>query len=123
MNNLPNSINLLYKRRSYALKLASEIQKSLGLSWGEAQRMAWKNIKVIIAMYQDETVEFSYLKVLKKGQTTPEKRAAVGTRNLNLIPSNMQPKESNLGLPLNELRYFDITSNGWRSYRLENIIL
>jgi hypothetical protein len=55
-----------------------------------------------------ELIKFSYLKV------NGELREALGTLNPNFILPEFQPKDSSTNYG-NNLRYFDIDKNGWRS--------
>ena len=58
-------------------------------------------------MLENGTVHFQYTK--KDGTI----REASGTRKIELIPENMQPKESTEKYV--NLRYFDLNKNDWRS--------
>ena len=68
-------------------------------------------------------VEFSYTK--KDGST----RVAKGTLNFDIMGEENQPKNG-VGSPKNGVgydsdtttRYFDINSNGWRSFKNDNFI-
>ncbi len=60
-------------------------------------------------------VSFTYRK--KDGST----RTAKGTLNIKIIPEAHQPK-GGYEAPDNVCRYFDLNSEGWRSFIKENLV-
>lgn len=61
-------------------------------------------------------VEFEYNK--KDGST----RKAKGTTNLDLIPENAQPKNSERNYNSDTVRYYDVEKEGWRSFNKEKFV-
>ena len=61
-------------------------------------------------------VEFEYKK--KNGET----RTAHGTLNIELMGEENTPKGTGYEVPDNIIRYYDIDSNGWRSFIVENFV-
>ena len=61
-------------------------------------------------------VEFEYKK--KNGET----RTAHGTLNLDIMGTDNAPKGTDGEVSDNVIRYFDMDSNGWRSFIVENFI-
>lgn len=61
-------------------------------------------------------VEFKYLK--KNG----EEREALGTLNLEIMGEENAPKGSGVETPDTTIRYYDLNSEGWRSFIIDNII-
>jgi hypothetical protein len=94
--------------RSKAMKLAWALYKK-GLSFGEAQRKAWKVLKLKEAMKVGE-VEFTFLK--KDGSIRPAK----GTLQINY------QKKTNRTSPIDVIAYFDIEKQSFRSFKAENLI-
>lgn len=87
------------------------------LSWKEAFAFAVDalNIKNRLAT---GVVEFSFVKV-----STGEVRAAKGTRELSNIPAEFHPKgTSTKSETTNVVSYFDLGSQGWRSFDISNLI-
>lgn len=61
-------------------------------------------------------VTFKYLK--KNGET----REAKGTLNIDVMGSENAPKGTGYEISDNIIHYFDIDSNGWRSFIIDNLI-
>jgi len=62
-------------------------------------------------------VEFEYKK--KNGET----RTAHGTLNIDIMGEDNVPKgNKEIIVPGNQIRYYDMDSNGWRSFLVENFI-
>ena len=64
----------------------------------------------------DGVVEFSYRK--KDGSI----RTARGTLNGGYIPEEHLPKGDGYVSPDNVQRYYDLNSEGWRSFLIENLV-
>lgn len=98
-------------------KLAWAIVRKHGFAWREAIRAAFKSIRLMEQMKNQEAVEFSYM---KKDRSL---RPAMGTRNLDLIPHDKHPKGNKRDSVYNHtLAYFDLDANGWRSCLAINLI-
>ena len=70
------------------------------------------------ALYRG-SVKFKYQK--KNG----EEREALGTLNEDIIKtqvSSKAPGVKTINYPENQIRYYDLVSNGWRSFLSENLI-
>ena len=82
-----------------------------------------ETIENLKSQMRNGVVEFSYTK--KDGST----RVAKGTLNFGIMGEENQPKNG-VGFPKNGVgydsdtttRYFDINSNGWRSFKNDNFI-
>jgi hypothetical protein len=61
-------------------------------------------------------VKFSYRK--KDGSV----RTALGTLNGGFIPEEHVPKDAGYAAPDNVQRYYDLNSQGWRSFLIENLL-
>ena len=61
-------------------------------------------------------VEFSYKK--KDGSI----RTAKGTLNAKHIPEEHVPKNTGYEAPVGVQRYYDLNSEGWRSFLVENLV-
>ena len=88
-------------------------KKSIYVSFSECLKAAWKAYRVTIALMKGETV-FTYRK------STGELREAIGTL------SNDRYQFNNKGVRVEAkpdvIKYFDITADGWRSFRIERLI-
>jgi hypothetical protein len=63
-------------------------------------------------------VHFAYMK------TDGTRRSAVGTLNPNLIPESLKPKETeSKKVKTNNLKYYDLEKEAWRSLRLDASIV
>ena len=67
------------------------------------------------ALHKD-SVKFKYRK--KNG----EEREAFGTLNIDIMGEENAPSGNGKEYPENQIRYFDLVSNGWRSFLSENLI-
>jgi len=61
-------------------------------------------------------VEFKYTK--KNG----EERIAIGTLNIEVMGSENAPKGTGYEITDTNVRYYDLNSNGWRSFIIDNLI-
>ncbi len=61
-------------------------------------------------------VEFSYTK--KNG----EERTALGTLNFDIMGEENKPKGTGRVTPDTVINYYDLDSEGWRSFLIENFI-
>ena len=61
-------------------------------------------------------VEFTYRK--KDGSL----RNAKGTTKNDIIPEEHTPKGVTMNTPNNVCRYFDLNTEGWRSFLIENLV-
>lgn len=61
-------------------------------------------------------VEFKYTK--KNG----EERTAVGTLNIEVMGSENAPKGTGYEITDTNIRYYDLNSNGWRSFIINNLV-
>lgn len=61
-------------------------------------------------------VEFKYTK--KNG----EERTAIGTLNIDIMGSENAPKGTGYEITDSNIRYYDLNSNGWRSFIVDNLI-
>lgn len=78
--------------------------------------MNTETIENLKSQMRNGVVEFSYTK--KDGST----RMAKGTLNFDIMGVENQPKN---GIEYNSettTRYFDVNSNGWRSFKNDNFI-
>ena len=62
------------------------------------------------------SVKFKYRK--KNG----EEREALGTLNEDIMGKENMTKGEGKEYPENQIRYYDLVSNGWRSFLSENLI-
>lgn len=74
------------------------------------------NIEDFKNALRDRTVEFKYSK--KNGDI----RIAKGTLNSDIMGDNNIPKGTGYDIKDNNIRYYDLNSNGWRSFLSENLI-
>ena len=78
--------------------------------------MNTETIENLKSQMRNGVVEFSYTK--KDGS----ERLAKGTLNFEIIGEENQPKTGVDYDSNNTTRYFDVNSNGWRSFKNENFI-
>ncbi len=105
--------NLKYKAQRWVMQIAHKI-KSKCDNFSEALKKAWKCFKLKKALKNNPSIEFYFTKL--KG----EKRKAVGTTMLSLVPEELQPK----GLKpkdISMITYFDLEKNNWRSFNAYQI--
>lgn len=96
------------KRR--LMKMAWSIAKNYS-TFAEALTAAWRAIKLQCRLLTEPVVTFRYKKI--DGSI----REAVGT--LETVP---QTKGSDRAKNYGVINYFDITAQGWRSFKAENLI-
>lgn len=71
----------------------------------------------LVAKLRKNQVVFKYKKV------NGEIREAYGTLNVKIIGEENQPHNNDKYQASDEvIRYYDLNSNGWRSFRIENLI-
>lgn len=78
--------------------------------------MNTETIENLKSQMRNGVVEFSYTK--KDGS----ERLAKGTLNFEIMGEENQPKAGVDYDSNNTTRYFDVNSNGWRSFKNENFI-
>jgi len=97
--------------------LAWGVRRSHGLTWRQAFHHAVKALTMKESL-SNGIVNFSFKKV-----SDGSIRAAKGTRSLEVIPTELHPKgTSTKPETTNVVTYFDIDSNGWRSFDISNLI-
>lgn len=74
------------------------------------------NIEDFKNALRDRAVEFKYSK--KNGDI----RIAKGTLNSDIMGDDNIPKGTGYDIKDNNIRYYDLNSNGWRSFLSENLI-
>ena len=74
------------------------------------------NIKAFKKALHDGKVEFKYTK--KNG----EERIAIGTLNTDVMGKENEPKGTGYEITDSNIRYYDLNSNGWRSFITDNLI-
>lgn len=100
--------------RVRVMKYAWQLWKSTKEEWGECMLKAWQLYKLAKAM-RSGVVEFSYLK------TDGTIRKALGT--LKGIPAGATLKGKKVTKPsYKTLAYFDTEKNGFRCFKVENLI-
>lgn len=97
--------------RSKVLSLAHKLKAS-GLSFGEAQKKAWKVIRLKEAM-QNDIVEFTFIK--KDGSL----RAAKGTTSNQFFTYE---KKTDRTTPSHLVTYFDIEKQSFRCFKAANLV-
>ncbi|MBO6073571.1 MAG: DUF2693 domain-containing protein [Paludibacteraceae bacterium] len=86
--------------------------------WSEILKLAWQFI-CLRQMLQRGIVKFSYYKI-NDVILTRVVRPARGTLNPELIPADKLPKDSPLYTPnYSTMAYYDIDTQGWRSFKLD----
>lgn len=91
------------------------------IDWGFVNKHKIINMEEInIEDFKNELknriVEFKYSK--KNGDI----RIARGTLNVDIMGNDNIPKGTGYDIKDNNIRYYDLNSNGWRSFLLENLI-
>lgn len=74
------------------------------------------NIEEFKKALHNGVVEFKYKK--KNG----EERVAKGTLNVNVMGEENTPKGTGYDIADTNIRYYDMNSEGWRSFLVENLI-
>lgn len=80
------------------------------------QRIKEVNISQFKNALRNGVVEFKYTK--KNG----DERTAKGTLNINIMGDENVPKGTGYEISDNNIRYYDLNSEGWRSFITENLI-
>lgn len=91
---------------------ATEEQKKIFIEMEKKET----NIKAFKKALHEGKVEFKYTK--KNG----EERTAVGTLNLDIMGHENAPKGTGYDAADTNIRYYDLNSDGWRSFVVENLI-
>lgn len=77
-----------------------------------------KTVEQLEELLKKGPVKFKYVKV-----HTGEEREAYGTKNLNIVKeeygNSYLPKGTGSEINKDVIRYFDLNSEGWRSFRKE----
>ena len=92
-------------------KEATEEQKKIFIDMEKKE----VNINEFKKALRDGKVEFKYTK--KNG----EQRTAVGTLNIDVMGSENAPKGTGYEISDSNIRYYDLNSNGWRSFLVKNL--
>ena len=74
------------------------------------------NIKAFKKALHEGKVEFKYTK--KNG----EERIAIGTLNIDVMGKENEPKGTGYEITDSNIRYYDLNSEGWRSFIVDNLI-
>lgn len=112
-----NQISYTNGDRADVLRMAWQLIRKSGLSFGNALKKAWAAIRAKILLRQ--TDERGIWLQFKKVDGTI--RNVLATRNLAHVPSDKQPKQS--GKPDgNTVTYFDIWESAWKSFRADFLI-
>ena len=93
-------------------KEATEEQKKIFIDMEKKE----VNINEFKKALHNGKVEFKYTK--KNG----EERTAVGTLNIEVMGEENAPKGTGYEIADSNIRYYDLNSNGWRSFLAENLI-
>lgn len=97
--------------RSEILKKAYSIKNTEGVTFGEAQKRAWKEAKAetVKGLLSDNIVVFQFEK------DNGEVRTAKGTLNTNLY--TYQSKGTQGAINTDIVKYWDLESNGFRCFK------
>ena len=93
-------------------KEATEEQKKIFIDMENKE----VNINEFKKALHNGKVEFKYTK--KNG----EERTAIGTLNIEIMGSENAPKGTGYEITDTNIRYYDLNSNGWRSFIIDNLI-
>jgi len=74
------------------------------------------NINEFKKALRNGKVEFKYTK--KNG----EERTAIGTLNIDVMGAENTPKGTGYEITDSNIRYYDLNSEGWRSFIVDNLI-
>lgn len=96
----------LYQLRSSVLTLANNLKKE-GMSFGDAQRQAWKVIRCQQAMLGGEV----FIRFCKEGDEIPQQRLAVAVTSSNYISKHTTRKRNPL-----QITYFEVNSGQVKSF-------
>ena len=100
--------------KSQVLKIANELRYKHNLTPSESFKKAWVAVKLESKM-KSETVSFVFKK--KDGSI----RQAKGTKSSLVVPKEFAPKGTGK-VCLSNINYFDVDSNGWRSFSITNLL-
>ena len=78
--------------------------------------MSIEEIKEFKKALHEGIVEFKYTK--KNG----EERTAKGTLNIDIYGKENEPKGTGYNISDDNIRYYDLNSEGWRSFIFNNLI-
>ena len=98
--------------RKKILIIAHALKRVYKMSFSEAQKLAWSNTKLRIALYQGP-VQFSYKK--KNGEI----RQAIGTLH-NITPLLVGSNKFNSDILT--LRYYDLEKEAFRAMKVNNLV-
>ena len=98
--------------RSKIMIIAHALKRVYKMSFGEAQKLAWSNSKLKVALHQGP-VQFSYKK--KNGEI----RQAIGTLH-NVAP--LLVGSDKFQKDILTLRYYDLEKEDFRSMKMNNLI-
>ena len=99
--------------RSKIMTIAHALRRVYKMSFSEAQKLAWANVKLKMSLHQGP-VQFSYKK------QNGEVRQAIGTLH------NVEPLlvgSSKFSNDILTLRYYDLEKEGFRAMKMSNLIL
>ena len=82
----------------------------------ENKELVNEMVRQLKAEMRTREVRFRYTK--KNGEI----REALGTLNSEIYGSENEPSGNGKPTPENQVRYYDLNSNGWRSFLAENLI-
>ena len=100
--------------KNRVVQIANELRYKQGLTPSESFKKAWVAVKLEKKM-KNETVSFVFKK--KDGSI----RHAKGTKSSLVVPKELAPKGTGK-VCLSNINYFDVESNGWRSFNVTNLI-
>ena len=101
-------VSTMKDMKTELFKIAHSIKEKFN-SFGEALKSAWRVIKMKIKMKKGN-VSFKFVK--KDGSI----REAVGTLNVDYTHKGSKSKNYSV------FNYFDLESNGWRSFQVHGLI-
>lgn len=92
------------------------VRKATFETFGEALRKAWQVLKLRATMFAGK-VEFAYRK------TDGAVRKAIGTLcNINYTPAPLAPGKVRREKPIDQICYFDVEKNAFRSFMAASLI-
>ena len=85
--------------------------------------------KIFIEMEKKETNINAFKKALREGKVefkytkkNGEERKAIGTLNVQVMGEENSPKGTGYEITDTNIRYYDLNSEGWRSFVVDNLI-
>jgi hypothetical protein len=114
----PNTMKNSTKTKTQVMKTAWSIFRASAGTFAEALKSAWKFVKAaagVTAAMTSGIVRVTFLKA--NGET----RTAEATRNMDLIPAELQPKGSGSNKVSTAQPFFEI-GKGWRSFSISRLI-